>query len=66
MINSIFIKLLLLSKHLNKFLIKGAKFDMSLKNIGSDKFIFSMVIKNPDNIKLSLGTSLFLLISSMN
>ena len=51
LINSTFMLLFLLSKHLNKSFIKGVKFLITLKNEGSDEFIFSTVINNPDNNK---------------
>ena len=51
LINSTFILLFLLSKHLNKSFIKGVKLVITLKKEGSDEFIFSIVINNPDSIK---------------
>ena len=58
LINSIFTLMFLVSKHLNKFSINFEKIVISLKNEGSDKLIFSIVINNPERINWSFGISL--------
>ena len=50
LINSIFTLMFLVSKHLYKFSINEEKIVISLKNEGSDKLIFSIVINNPERI----------------